>query len=140
MMICAADGSSAVDGFVYAGEPTQCAENELVITLYALARSLRAHGLGVGQSALAQVENRAAEIGDAFPDVKKILFRGLVHRLNQPCRTLLSDNGWWEGDVTNDPDYFEWWFSIAFEDSPSMEILPGSNQKPLVADGVAELQ
>jgi hypothetical protein len=115
-MICGTDGGSSVDGLIYAGTPHLSAQNELTITVYAMVRSLRARGRGIGPSALGQLEAIALEIVDVLPTIQKVYYRGVVHRLNSPCQAILIENEWWEGDPTNDPDYSEWWFSIAFED------------------------
>lgn len=116
MLICGNAGEAAVDGLIYAGQPHLNAQGELLITVYAMARSVRARSRGIGASALERLEGIALEVAEAVPGIQRVYYRGLVHRSNSPCRSLLTDNGWWEGDQTNDPDYSEWWFSIAFED------------------------
>lgn len=115
MLVCSIDDDSELDGIIYAGKPHMTAQGELLIPVYVMARSLRSRGHGIGTSGLEQLEGIALEIIGVIPNIQKVLCRGVVHRQNAPCRRLLIENGWWEGEPAGQ-DYSEWWSSLAVED------------------------
>lgn len=82
---------------------------EHTVLFGALACHIDRRGQGLGHEALLHGMDVAADLANEQPLTRSVVMLAEVHRLNEPCQQLLSNEGWeLHAPRATDPNYFFW--------------------------------